>query len=260
VRKGSPSYAPDKTKGKLTQGSFVAVVEESKDTTPAGKYVKVMSLKGSGGTFHMDKDLGWTAKDNLVPGLADYKGPNAAWNSFDYIKQIDLFAIVAIEGKAEKIARDMYPAYIQMIQAAATEGIEIILNDGFRRYPDQEKLYNLHQQGKGEKAAAPGSSYHQNGIAFDLILRHSPDDKGVGTGAVYGWLKKNATSYGFVRTVPGEAWHWEYRPALADQLKKQGKYKSWELSKGENEDFLDEEEDNAAEQVPGVDWWSIRLF
>jgi LAS superfamily LD-carboxypeptidase LdcB len=258
VRKGSPSYALDKTKAKLSQGSFVAVVEESKDTTPAGKYVKVVSLKKSGGSFITDKDLGWTAKNNLVPGLADYKGPNAAWESFDYVKQIDLLAIVAIESKEEKIARDVDPAYIQMIQAAAAEGIEIVLNDGFRRYSDQEKLYNLYQQGKGNPAYPPGSSNHQNGIAFDLIVQHGSADKGVGTGTVYDWLKKNATSHGFVRTVPGEAWHWEYRPVLADQLQKQGKYKSWQLSERENEDFLDEEEDNAAEQVAGIDWCNIR--
>lgn len=241
VRKGGPGYNLDKGKGKLTQGSFVAVGDESKDSNPKGKYVKVKSLKKSGDGFVLDKDLGWTAKSNLVAGLADFKGTNAAWQSAgkgkpgDYIGQIDLLSIVARKGKMERISRDVYAAYIQMVKAAAAEGIEIILEDGFRSYPDQERLYRLYKKGKGNLAAPPGGSNHQNGIALDLVVQHTAN-KGVGTGSVYNWLKKNATNYSFVRTVPTEAWHWEYRPSLAARLRAQRDYKSWNAPKEENED------------------------
>ena len=245
IRKGGPGYQADKSKGNLPQGGFVVVAEESKDSTPAGKYVKVKSLKKSNGDFVPDKDLGWTAKSNLVPGLGDFQGPNAAWQSTgkgvagDYLKQIDLYAIVARDGKRERISREVYPAYIRMVRAAAADGVEIVLEDGFRSYPDQVYLYKLYKQGKGNLAAAPGRSNHQNGVAFDLVVQHTSND-GVGTGAVYDWLKPNATTYGFVRTVPSEAWHWEYRPSLAAQLKAQGKYKSWDAAKSEIEEFSED--------------------
>jgi hypothetical protein len=173
VRKSGPGYEVDKAKGKLTQGLFVAITETSKDTSPPGKYVKLASLRKNGSAYATDKDLGWTAKTNLTPGLADFKGPNAAWVSVakgvpgDYVGQKDLLTIVANRGKRERIAVDIYPAYKDMVAAAASAGAEIVIEDGFRRFSDQEHLYQLYLQGKGNLAAIPGRSNHQNGIALD---------------------------------------------------------------------------------------------
>ena len=49
----------------------------------------------------------------------------------------------------------------------------------------------------------------------------------VGGGAgssIYDWLATNATGFGFVRTVSGEPWHWEFRPAAAHEAKRLGKH------------------------------------
>lgn len=220
LREGAPDFKP--TKDSLKQGDFVSVVQTS------GKYVQVKSVKNVSGGYQPASLLGWTAAANLVAGLADFKGPNAAWAAGNYIGQIDTLEVVDYYGDVEKISTAVYPAWQQMVQAATSDGEELAFRDAFRRYDDQRALYALYLSGKGNPANKPGYSNHQNGIAFDLIVEHT-GNKGTGTGRVYNWLKTNATTYGFVRTVKGEAWHWEYRPDVAAKLKAQGKYKMWEL-------------------------------
>ena len=91
-----------------------------------------------------------------------------------------------------------------MIDAAAAEGVTILVTSGFRTYAEQERL-------KAEdpyNAARPGTSPHQRGYAVDM------DSRGPGR---YAWLVKNAYRYGFVRTVVRERWHWEYRGNWAGQ-------------------------------------------
>src|SRR6185436_12849709 len=58
------------------------------------------------------------------------------------------------------------------------------------------------------RAARPGYSNHQSGTALDLNASAS----GVGT-----WLTRNASRYGFTRTVPDEAWHYELTGHAAGQ-------------------------------------------
>ncbi|HVK34984.1 MAG TPA: M15 family metallopeptidase, partial [Microlunatus sp.] len=72
--------------------------------------------------------------------------------------------------------------------------------------------------GTGNKAAEAGKSNHQNGIALDL------NTKGFDT-AIYEWMTQHAPTYGYIRTVDKEHWHWEYHPAEAAEMTKQGKFK-----------------------------------
>jgi hypothetical protein len=39
----------------------------------------------------------------------------------------------------------------------------------------------------------------------------------VGRNKAYHWLTQHAVKYGFIRTVQGETWHWEYHPNVAQQ-------------------------------------------
>ena len=72
---------------------------------------------------------------------------------------------------------------------------------------------NPHQQ--YNRAAVPGTSQHQNGIAFDINIGYG-DQKDwkiphpEAMTLTYKWLLLNAHKYGFVRTVLDERWHWEY--------------------------------------------------
>ena len=86
-----------------------------------------------------------------------------------------------------------------MVHGAKKDGVYIGLNSGFRTPEYQEYLFKLYGS---NRAAPPGTSNHQIGVAVDVTTR--------GRGQ-YAWLCKNAWKYGFVRTVMHERWHWEYR-------------------------------------------------
>lgn len=108
--------------------------------------------------------------------------------------------VVTVEGKLIEV--NTARAYEAMRNAARAAGISISLTSGFRTMDQQRYLYNLYLSGRGNLAARPGYSNHQSGLALDL---------GRGPGGQT-WLDRNASRYGFRRTVPSEPWHWE-RPA-----------------------------------------------
>lgn len=109
--------------------------------------------------------------------------------------------VVTIDGKP--VALETARAFQRMRAAAAVDGVQLRIVSGFRSYGEQEHLYRLYQQGRGNLAARPGYSNHQDGKALDL----NSSAPGVLT-----WLNRNARRYGFLRTVPSEDWHWEYWP------------------------------------------------
>ena len=45
---------------------------------------------------------------------------------------------------------------------------------------------------------------------------------------IYVWLSKNATRFGFLRTVSSEPWHWEYLPDKAASARARGVFTTWE--------------------------------
>ena len=95
-------------------------------------------------------------------------------------------------------------AFIEMSAAAMSEnGIALKLNSAFRTMAEQQRLYDLWRAGKGKKAALPGWSNHQLGLAADI---ESAD----GTNQAFHWLTSNAARFRFKRTVASEPWHWEY--------------------------------------------------
>jgi LAS superfamily LD-carboxypeptidase LdcB len=87
-----------------------------------------------------------------------------------------------------------------MRHAAARDGVSLRIVSGFRSMKEQQVLHACHKKGKCPLAARPGYSHHQDGLALDLNAK----DRGV-----YDWLERNATAFGFRRTVPSEPWHWE---------------------------------------------------
>jgi len=107
--------------------------------------------------------------------------------------------VVAADGKPIEIATAS--AYAKMQHAAAKDGVAIRVVSGFRTYSQQDALYKAYLAGKGNLAAKPGYSNHQSGHALDLNTSSS---------GVYSWLASHGDEYGFKRTVPSEAWHWEY--------------------------------------------------
>lgn len=96
-------------------------------------------------------------------------------------------------------------AYIAMRDAAAAAGVYLSPWSGFRDNERQAELYADWKAGYGVRAAKPGYSNHQSGLAIDIGVYDESDD-------TYLWLAQNGGHFGFRRTVPDEPWHWEYSP------------------------------------------------
>ncbi len=76
----------------------------------------------------------------------------------------------------------------------------------YRTVPEQQYLYRLYEEGKGELAAVPGTSNHGLGLAIDLgteRMRGIVDE----IGERYGWAK-------IWSDAPSEWWHLRYRPGV----------------------------------------------
>jgi len=104
----------------------------------------------------------------------------------------------------ERLGHKMLPVVAAAVDrlrgAAAADGVDLIIRDGFRSYDEQVEIAaRLGLYSEGGLAARPGTSNHGMGRALDL-------DDGQG----YSWLLKNARDYGWEKTVPREDWHWEY--------------------------------------------------
>jgi LAS superfamily LD-carboxypeptidase LdcB len=92
------------------------------------------------------------------------------------------------------------PALARNLNAMADEyymatGKKLKLNAAYRSYEDQAKLKSKY----GAKAASPGKSLHEFGLAFDIDTNVANELEKVGL------MKK----YGFTRPVGGEKWHVE---------------------------------------------------
>ena len=90
-------------------------------------------------------------------------------------------------------------AFLKMQAAANADGVRLSLSSGFRTMAEQKHLYGCYTSGScnnGNLAARPGFSNHQSGLAVDVSTST--------------WLARNASRFGFVRTVSQESWHYEY--------------------------------------------------
>lgn len=107
--------------------------------------------------------------------------------------------VTRLDGKP--VERHTAAAYRRMYEAAERAGVHLHIVSGFRTMEHQQALYRAYQRGQGNLAALPGHSNHQSGHALDLNTR-AP--------GVLRWLERNGRRFGFRRTVPTEAWHWEW--------------------------------------------------
>ncbi|MGL6248150.1 MAG: M15 family metallopeptidase [Culicoidibacterales bacterium] len=128
----------------------------------------------------------------------------------------------------EKYVRKVAASALEaMTQAAAAEGIELVLGSGYRSYALQESLFSSYEAISGtelanEYSARAGQSEHQTGLAVDLVgsdyvcyLETCFDETPTGQ-----WLANHAHEYGFIlRFMEGreaitgyqyEPWHFRY--------------------------------------------------
>lgn len=127
-------------------------------------------------------------------------------------------------GKNQMLRHDAYNAFIEMWNKATTDGYKLIVNSSYRSYEEQEKIYNDYSSWYGEtdadkKAARPGYSEHQTGLALD-IQSYCSEDKEFDECPEFTWLSENAYKYGFILRYPKdlehitgynyESWHYRY--------------------------------------------------
>ncbi|NLC97075.1 MAG: M15 family metallopeptidase [Erysipelotrichaceae bacterium] len=135
--------------------------------------------------------------------------------------------LVQVEGTDKKLRPEAADAYLEMVEAAKNENINIILISGYRSYSEQRSLWYTYEEKYGRKYAnrmdaTPGASEHQLGLAVDL---GGADGKcklyecfeNTSTGK---WLFENAYKYGYILRYPKgkesvtgimySPWHYRY--------------------------------------------------
>ena len=211
----------------IAPGSSIRISEVR--TTPAGS--KAVNLFVLARSADSGTEFGWTSANNLAQrflsetigaieplAATNQFGPNAAWSNGKFLGQITLVRVVGTNREIEHVAAETADAFLDLAGAAQTDGRTVGLNSGFRSYPEQKQLSDGWQRKLPgfNPANLPGFSNHQNGIAFDF-------DVGAGPGNLtYDWMARNATQFGFVRTVKREVWHWEFLPDKAEAARTRG--------------------------------------
>lgn len=119
-------------------------------------------------------------------------------------------------------SRLAYNAFIQMYDAAESEGYNIIINSAYRSYQDQLDTIDLYFKAYGQSyvdkyVAKAGYSEHQTGLSFDIGSRNS---KIFANSKEYEWMLENAYKYGFILRYDkryenytkfrSEPWHFRY--------------------------------------------------
>jgi zinc D-Ala-D-Ala carboxypeptidase len=129
--------------------------------------------------------------------------------------------------REEALDREAAQAFQVMVDAARSQGVQLMGISGFRNIPDQQALFDkqIERRGGAEAAsklsAPPGHSEHHTGYALDITDASRTDvDLKVAfeETAAYRWLVTNANQYGFEQSFPRnnvqgvsyEPWHWRF--------------------------------------------------
>jgi Transglycosylase SLT domain/D-alanyl-D-alanine carboxypeptidase/Putative Flp pilus-assembly TadE/G-like len=99
--------------------------------------------------------------------------------------------------QGEGMRPDVAAAFDAMAAAASADGVDLLINSGFRSDAEQAILWE--QNPDPRWVAPPGTSLHRCATELDL-----------GPAAAYGWLAANASRFGFVQRYSWEAWHYGF--------------------------------------------------
>ena len=216
IRQGPPSFHSTGTS--IPRGTFV-VVTQTLDSAN-GQMARISRARLETGQIVTEGEIGFTKSLNLAAGwsdeynaaaFSDQKGPNAAWRRGEFIGQKVLVRMVGLRSQLENVTLAGLESYMPLREKLAQEAnITLSIESSFRTFAAQVELFRIFQHG-GNTAAEPGRSNHQHGQAFDLNTAHA----GFDNDPVYRALREHGPSVGFIRTVSGEPWHWEFLPDKA---------------------------------------------
>ena len=142
---------------------------------------------------------------------------------------------VAEASTQKELADEAADAYMLMKQAAAVDGVDLLLCSGYRTVEYQQNLFDqekqkwlddgLSDQEAYDKAktvvAVPGYSEHNSGLAADIVTPdHQTLDSAFANTDAAKWLFEHAPDYGFILRYPEdkqaitgiiyEPWHYRY--------------------------------------------------
>ena len=121
-----------------------------------------------------------------------------------------------------KLNGEAYRAFKQMKSDMNKEGLDVLINEGYRSYSDQEELCDYYRNLYGDNyvskyVALPGFSEHQTGLAIDLS---STSTRTFSNSKEYKWMLDNSYRYGFILRYDSrlitetqfnsEPWHYRY--------------------------------------------------
>ena len=126
-------------------------------------------------------------------------------------------------GRMQRLAPQTAASWAAMVDAAAADGVRLLIVSGFRSIDYQARLIrkkiNAGQQVSDilKVNAAPGFSEHHTGRAVDIATPGSrPLSEEFEHSEAFHWLTANAAAFGFSMTYPRdnpsgviyEPWHW----------------------------------------------------
>lgn len=171
--------------------------------------------------------------DNQVPFFAEeaplvWVDPARCLTDCTHAVEPELVAIdalgVAVAGGGFQIRSEAQPALEAMLSAAAAASSTITIGDAHRTYDQQAALWDQYSTSEPGRAARPGHSEHEAGLAVDLAFA---------TDGGTTWVAENAWRFGFVMSYPQheqkvtgfrfESWHFRFVGSLiAAQLSAAG--------------------------------------
>jgi hypothetical protein len=96
-------------------------------------------------------------------------------------------------------------AFDLMDAAARSEGIDLVVNSGFRSDAEQAILFARHPDPRW--VAPPGRSRHRDATELDINMGDG--------GRAHAWLRAHGGRFGFVQRYSWEPWHWGYLPGCS---------------------------------------------
>ena len=127
---------------------------------------------------------------------------------------------LVFENRNIYVTRETREAFVRMAEAAASDGVELMVDSGYRSAAYQQKIFQR-KMASGDDfydiarwVAPPGYSEHMMGTTLDLVPSNwtfsgIPADR---------WLQENGGEFSFTQTYPQEShsgfswepWHWKY--------------------------------------------------
>ena len=155
------------------------------------------------------------------------------------------------KSRSYQIHSGVLPHLTQMIDAAANDGVNLLVISAYRSFGTQASLKASYKVTYGagtanQFSADQGYSEHQLGTAVDLTTPQTGANfEAFDKTTAYAWLKEHAQDYGFTLSYPQgnkyyqyEPWHWRFvGKDLARDLKDDNKY-FYDLDQREIDEYL----------------------